>query len=77
MSKSIRISPWLLTETEADVMDTMVATACINVTAARLSVSRNTIADHLKQCRNKMGQRHTMRAVVLWDRWRRPTGALS
>lgn len=66
-----KISPWGLTQREADVMDAMSATGCSKTTARRLSISVYTVADNLASIRLKMNEHQTMRAVVVWDRWRR------
>lgn len=70
------ISPWGLTQGQADVMDVVVATGSIKIAATRLGLSRHTVADHIRTVHRKMRQSQTMRAAVLWDRWRRPSGAL-
>lgn len=69
--KRNRISPWSLTLREADIMDAMTATGCYTETARRLTIAHDSVRQMAAKARGKMNEKRMMRAVVLWDRWRR------
>lgn len=69
---SIKESPWLLTPAQADTMDAMCATGDRREAAKRLSIAHATLVEHLRNVREKMQVPKTLRALILWDRWRRP-----
>lgn len=68
-------NPWRLSLCEVDVMDAIVADDDeLDAIAAKLKVAPATLRSHTSSVRKRMGVNTTVRAAVLWDRWRQTDG---
>jgi hypothetical protein len=67
-------NPWRLTLGEVDVMDAILVADDVQDAAAKLRIALPTMRSHTSGVRKKMGVASTIRAAVLWDRWRQGEG---
>ena len=74
MNKHSVKNPWGLTHREVDTMDHLVELGSHKLIADRHGVSRTTVSSMVTRSVRKMGQRHHIRAVIMWDRWRQGDG---
>lgn len=64
-------TPWKLTNSEVMTLDALCEFGVFKLIARRLDISVTTVNDHMRSAYRKMDVHNSVRAAILWERYRR------
>ena len=66
------LNPWGVTHAEARALEMLIQYGVSKTAAYEMEISHTAFCSRLLKAKHRMGKRHTIQALVEWDRFIRP-----